>query len=436
MKFMVSTLVLLVMALQTTAQAAVISGIFKLDSPWYGPVQVQAQMYDDGKTATIRTRSGLTGRWPEAAVDMQISCTQTCQAKLAGYESDISIERGDSGFTGEIRGGSFSGRFEFIAEEQTVASVDYLELSRSIIHMLQQNTYFPGAMDSDKARKFSQQLLGLAAEMRSDLDMVYAMSRLWNESRPFSHVSLAKTRLPAEQMAAFVDGMNVGPDAVNLEIVAPLAILTVNTMMGQDTIDNIRAAFETLRSSKIDALIIDLRQNEGGAFAGRALIEHVIQQPLEAGYFVSRRWWIEHDQLPTANELEAIEPWTGWSVREFWAAGMRDGVLRVRSIPAEPHFNGKVYVLTSSRTASAAEFAVAALQGSGAARVIGEQTAGQMLSQTFFDLPAGFTLALPILDYYSAAHGRIEGKGVTPDIVISAESALAHARELAEKRAH
>ena len=56
--------------------------------------------------------------------------------------------------------------------------------------------------------------------------------------------------------------------------------------------------------------------------------------------------------------------------------------------------------------------------------VIGETTEGAMLSQKMYDLPSGLQLSLPIADYYSARIGRIEGKGVTPDVTIDQRLAM------------
>ena len=88
-------------------------------------------------------------------------------------------------------------------------------------------------------------------------------------------------------------------------------------------------------------------------------------------------------------------------------------------------------MLTSADTASAAELAADALKASGRAVLIGEITAGEMLSQTLYDLPDGYLLALPIADYYSVTNGRIEGHGVSPHVATDAESAMETALRLA-----
>ena len=78
----------------------------------------------------------------------------------------------------------------------------------------------------------------------------------------------------------------------------------------------------------------------------------------------------------------------------------------------------------SHKSASATEFAVETLAREKNVTIIGETTAGEMLSQKMFDLPLGLQLSLPIAEYYSSRIGKIEGKGVVPDIVIDANLAM------------
>lgn len=87
-------------------------------------------------------------------------------------------------------------------------------------------------------------------------------------------------------------------------------------------------------------------------------------------------------------------------------------------------FKGPVYVLTSERTASASEIATEALQYSGRAVIIGEKTAGEMLSQKVYDILGEFHLFLPVADYFSVKGDRVEGIGIEPDIAVGAKDAL------------
>lgn len=250
---------------------------------------------------------------------------------------------------------------------------------------------------------------------------------------PFSHVNLMPSNNTAAEMSAYFDAMNVGPEAKDLSFVDNIAVLSVHTMMGQDTVRFIENAFEEIVAHEPDALIIDLRRNEGGAFAMRPTVSGMIENPVDAGYFISRRWTDHNEHQPTRADIVALDPWAGCSVREFWDAVIEEAVIRVRFLPSETVYRGPVYVLTSEATASAAEMAVEALQAAGRVQVIGEPTAGQMLSQRPFDLDGGFLLFLPIADYYSLNTGRIEGHPVQPDIRVDADQALARAMELARE---
>jgi C-terminal processing protease CtpA/Prc len=263
----------------------------------------------------------------------------------------------------------------------------------------------------------------IAAAAADDLDMLLGFHLAW-QNEPFSHFSLKRSLLPAEQMFAMFDAYRVGFEAATVEFEGGVAILTVRTMMGADTIEQIEAAYERIDAEDPLALVIDLRGNSGGAFAVKPLVEHVIDRPLDAGYFLSQAWSREHDRLPTSAEIMAADAWQGWSIVSFWKAVQELAILRVQFRPADPNFDGPVYVLLDGSTASAAEMAADALRASGVATLVGETSAGEMLSQSMFDVGGGFIVSLPVADYYSTRHGRIEGKGVPADLPVDAATAL------------
>jgi C-terminal processing protease CtpA/Prc len=67
------------------------------------------------------------------------------------------------------------------------------------------------------------------------------------------------------------------------------------------------------------------------------------------------------------------------------------------------------------------------------ATLVGETTAGAMLSGFPIDLPHGFALFLPVGDYYTADGKRIDMVGVSPNIKVNQAQALEKALELIGK---
>lgn len=309
---------------------------------------------------------------------------------------------------------------------------DFIELAGAINTTMRAHVYDPAELDSRAYAAIEQATLDLAATATTDEDFLSGFQTLWT-SGPFSHVLLQQSEMSAADMGAYFDRLRVGGGGALLTWQDDIAILTINTMMGIDTIEGIDAAFDEISRHETAALIVDLRANIGGAFAVRPLVSHIIDAPFDAGAFISQRWNASMDRAPGREDIASVAPSDGWSILSFWADVQTDLVTRATFQPAEPGYEGDVYVLTSNHTASMAEMAADALKSSGRATLIGERTAGQMLIQTTYDLPGNFLLALPIADYYSMTNGRIEGHGVTPTVATSAAEAMNTALELAKQ---
>jgi len=309
------------------------------------------------------------------------------------------------------------------AEDAGVKETGYPAVAAAINATLHAWLYDPATLDTPAYRRVEAQVEALAANAVSDEAFIEGFRAIWKDG-PFSHVELKQAQQPAADLAHYLDTLRIGGGGAQLTWQDDIAILTVNTMMGLDTIEEIDAAYVEIANREPRTLIIDLRENPGGAFAVRPLVAHLLTAPLAAGVFVSQRWNALHQRPPGPAEIQAAEAWEGWSLTAFWNDVQENALTGITFTPAEPVYTGPVYVLTSKRTASAAELATDALSGSGRALVIGETTAGEMLSQKIFDIPGGFHLSLPVADYYSVANGRIEGNGIKPGIETDAADAL------------
>ncbi|MBM3784085.1 MAG: hypothetical protein FJW30_06970 [Acidobacteria bacterium] len=81
-------------------------------------------------------------------------------------------------------------------------------------------------------------------------------------------------------------------------------------------------------------------------------------------------------------------------------------------------FTGPVAVLIDTNTASASEILAAVLQESGRARVYGRRSSGVVLFSVRDALPGGGELQYSVWDYETPKAKRLEGVGVTPDVVV------------------
>ncbi len=300
---------------------------------------------------------------------------------------------------------------------------DLIVVSDSISQLMSKYHYNPAELNTNEYRALEKKVMGLANTAQTQREYANGFNDYWKNG-PFSHVTLGLSRKNAQQMAEYLDTLRVGEQSVSLQWNEKTAILTVNTMMGVDTKERILEAYREIASKAAKALIIDLRNNTGGTFAGLPLVGHVLTDTIDVGIFVSRKWWENNTREPKLEDVQNLTPWEGWSLMTFWKDVQEDPLTRIQFTPMYPHFDGSVYVLTSSKSASATEFAIDAFAQEEKVTIIGETTAGQMLSQKMYDLPHGFQLSLPIAEYYSIRMGRIEGKGVKPDIAVNRSVAM------------
>ena len=413
------------------------------DTGWLGPVEAKVEITLEADRLTGRSLSGATALLAELPGDHDVAAGllafEAGRQEDGSYKGtftapwrngDLSLTLSERTIEGSVQGGAFRGTISAYPADSAGPIRDYRAILETFDTVVASRIFSPGDLEAPGYVAFRESLGRIAAAATDDLDVTLGFHWAW-DNNPFSHFELKRSQQTAEQMFTYFDGMRVGFEAATVEFRDNIAILKVKTMMGADTIEQIEAAYARIAEVGPKTLIIDLRGNSGGAFAVKPLIEHVIDEPLDAGFFLSQVWNRKHDRPPTREEALASPPWQGWSIIAFWHAVQTSDILRIRFYPAEPNFDGPVYVLLDRSAASATELAADALRASGRTTLIGTRTAGRMLSQSMFDVADGFVVSLPVADYYSLAHGRIEGAGVPTDIEIDPAAALDKALELA-----
>ncbi len=191
-------------------------------------------------------------------------------------------------------------------------------------------------------------------------------------------------------------------------------------------------AIRQIESGGYKNLIIDLRGNQGGSFPSVVILgRYLTDQAIDAGVYLTRQWFEIHGDYPTQKQLADIPVLQDFSLEGFtnllWAEGAARQILPPHSGPI---FHGDLYILTDRNTASAGEPFVYFIKQNGAATIVGERTAGSMLSGERIPVNENFTLFLPVADYMTADGHRIDRVGVEPDIEVSSKDALKRTLEI------
>ncbi len=310
---------------------------------------------------------------------------------------------------------------------------DYAALADEAAAVLAEQLFDPQLVTAADTRAFLADVHRIARLAQDDAEFLagwfVAARRL-----AFSHCYLSRALDPeaGAQLARAQQGAEEpGPEAPLAFAVAD-QIATLRIRKFDEGLEpQIDGAFAELDRLGAAALILDLRGNPGGTFSAARVAAHLIDAPLDGGIFFTRRARQrvlagQTDSFPRVSALA--------SVTEFYARLDESGALVWRVEPVAPHFAGPVVILIDRAVASAAEPLVAGLHEAGRTILIGEHTAGVMLSMQPFPLSGGWILSVPTADYLTARGIRIEGRGVRPDIETPSAAAPSAARAYLAKR--
>ena len=149
----------------------------------------------------------------------------------------------------------------------------------------------------------------------------------------------------------------------------------------QDTANEIKRLIEERSSSRLKAVLLDLRNNPGGLLSAAVETADLF---LNQGVIVSTKSRSEGDQ-------------------------------QFQALPSFEFQNLKLGILINNRSASAAEVFTAAMKDHGRAWVVGEKSYGKGVVQKLFPLSNGAALQMTVSHYYTPKGQMIEGVGIQPN---------------------
>ena len=191
-------------------------------------------------------------------------------------------------------------------------------------------------------------------------------------------------------------------------------------MVGVFVANRISEAIESL--GNIHKLIIDLRGNTGGGVGALRVMSLLTPNRIPVGFAIDQRRYkgnLEAYKL-TFPHFSRIPQ----NSKYLWLLGLRFApamvakkpiVLETEGLGPKP-FHGRIALLVDRHTASAAEMIVAFARENSLAIMVGEKTAGRLLSATSVKVGKGFRLALPTGVYRTWKGSVYEGKPIEPDI--------------------
>ena len=207
----------------------------------------------------------------------------------------------------------------------------------------------------------------------------------------------------------------------------------------------VTASFQRMRDEGVRALVLDIRENEGGSDEGAEfLLRHLLRAPF---VLPPLRRFVKYEVVP-----EALRPVLSTWDRAFYdrrgrVAFRGDGTYDITDDAAWPDtipvaadaFRGDVFILTSPVNSSASHFLLRFLKGRPGVTLVGEESGGSLRAHTggnlfFATYPGtGFEIDLPLIAYdWGAAQ---PSRGVLPDVAVPSIDAMAVARRLIAARA-
>jgi carboxyl-terminal processing protease len=218
----------------------------------------------------------------------------------------------------------------------------------------------------------------------------------------------------------------VEPTLVQSKIVAEgigyLKVAMFPGIIGVDVANEISKAVAGL--GQIRGLIIDLRGNTGGGAGALRLMSLLTPEKIPVGFAPGKRWAgrdlaKEKNKFPRFGRIPS-------SKKALWLLALRYLPSLITKSPivleSEGHgpqsYQGNIVLLVDRHTASAAEMVTIFAKENKLATIVGEKTAGRLLSATSVKVGHGFRLALPTGAYYTWNGTALEGSPIEPDVVI------------------
>lgn len=298
--------------------------------------------------------------------------------------------------------------------------INYDNLGRTFQKTISEKIYNPNILKRKDWKKFLKKMEKSFDKADDDLDILLKFYS-YKQNLKTSHVYLTKENVM--KTMASDHSQNIAFKKVNDNV----SVMKVKSFELKDTTE----MKKDIKDIKTPNLIIDIRDCPGGDFSSLLLASHFIDKSYRVGYFLGQKYYEKgHNELPSKTYLDKHKPFTKGTLDDFFNIIENKGILVGKVNPSPIHYGGNVYVLTNKNTASAAEPFTYFMKDKNIATIIGENTAGVMLSAKGFNIYKGWWLTLPVANYYTMDNKHLDQVGVAPNIETESDKAMKKAKEL------
>jgi hypothetical protein len=293
---------------------------------------------------------------------------------------------------------------------------DYPALFEKTIALTENNIFNKDLLQTKKWKSFSKKIEKISAHAQDDLEMVFA-HYYYAGNLPFSHYYILKSSQTNNTVRS-----NASKSYVSIEEKTPGTVyMKITAFMG--TAAEMDSVFQIVIQKGYENLIVDLRNNGGGNIeSGLTFAERLVDSTFYGGVFLTQKWFNAHKQLPDISDYPKFTQLSESSYSLLLNGIHTTEGICLKIVPRQPVYSGKLYILSNGNTASTCEPIVYTLKHLKRAMIVGEKTAGTMLSGEMFEVGNGFSMMVPTADYYTSDGKRLDKIGVKPDIEVKTDA--------------
>jgi hypothetical protein len=208
------------------------------------------------------------------------------------------------------------------------------------------------------------------------------------------------------------------------------ALLSLNNLPGEK--EEIELIFKEIQKTGSETLILDARGARNLSMKTALLLaSHLSAKSMNWGIFLTRKWFENESSIPLPslyekfliNPLESVKN----GKNEFQEKG-----FYLKTIPSQPVFKGKIYMLTSKWSSNIAEAFAIYLKNEKIATLVGQKTAGSPVLNHFFEIDDQYRISIPIAQFYDKDGKIYQGTGVEPDVATDEDALTVLLKRLKE----